>query len=63
MSLPTPGHPVRAHRLVVPLWRPLICLADGAIYAFWELRDGQMGFRTVQARCDDMSPSVLSQRP
>jgi DNA-binding HxlR family transcriptional regulator len=28
----------------------------------WELRDGQMGFRTVQARCDDMSPSVLSQR-
>lgn len=28
----------------------------------WELRDGPLGFRALQARCDDMSPSVLSQR-
>lgn len=28
----------------------------------WELRDGPLGFRELQARCDGMSPSVLSQR-
>lgn len=28
----------------------------------WELRDGPLGFRALQARCDGMSPSVLSQR-
>ena len=28
----------------------------------WELRDGPVGFRALQARCDGMSPSVLSQR-
>jgi DNA-binding HxlR family transcriptional regulator len=28
----------------------------------WELRDGSLGFRALQARCDGMSPSVLSQR-
>jgi DNA-binding HxlR family transcriptional regulator len=28
----------------------------------WELRDDPAGFRQLQLRCDDMSPSVLSQR-
>lgn len=28
----------------------------------WELREGPVGFRALQARCDGMSPSVLSQR-
>jgi DNA-binding HxlR family transcriptional regulator len=28
----------------------------------WELRDGPLGFRALQAQCDAMSPSVLSQR-
>jgi DNA-binding HxlR family transcriptional regulator len=28
----------------------------------WELRGGPMGFRALQARCEGMSPSVLSQR-
>jgi DNA-binding HxlR family transcriptional regulator len=28
----------------------------------WELRDGPLGFRELQARCDGMSPSVLQQR-
>jgi DNA-binding HxlR family transcriptional regulator len=28
----------------------------------WELRDGHLGFRTLQDRCDARSPSVLSQR-
>ncbi len=28
----------------------------------WELRDGPLGFREIQGRCDGMSPTVLSQR-
>jgi DNA-binding HxlR family transcriptional regulator len=28
----------------------------------WELRDGPLGFRELQARCDDMSSSVLRTR-
>ena len=28
----------------------------------WELRSEALGFRTLQERCDSMSPSVLSQR-
>jgi DNA-binding HxlR family transcriptional regulator len=28
----------------------------------WELRDGELGFRPLQQRCDNMSSSVLSQR-
>ena len=28
----------------------------------WELRDGPLGFRELQQRCDSMSSSVLRQR-
>ena len=28
----------------------------------WELRDGPLGFRELQSRCDSMSSSVLSDR-
>jgi DNA-binding HxlR family transcriptional regulator len=28
----------------------------------WELKDGAVGFRALQERCDGMSPSSLSQR-
>jgi DNA-binding HxlR family transcriptional regulator len=28
----------------------------------WELREGPLGFRALQARCEGMSSSVLSQR-
>ncbi|HEV8194948.1 MAG TPA: helix-turn-helix domain-containing protein [Ktedonobacterales bacterium] len=33
-----------------------------ALRILWELRAGSLGFRTLQERCDAMSPSVLSQR-
>jgi len=33
-----------------------------ALRILWELREGPSGFRALQARCDGMSPSVLSQR-
>lgn len=33
-----------------------------ALRVLWELRDGPLGFRELQARCDGMSSSVLRAR-
>jgi len=33
-----------------------------ALRVLWELRDGPLGFRELQARCDGMSSSVLRDR-
>jgi DNA-binding HxlR family transcriptional regulator len=33
-----------------------------ALRILWELRDGALGFRELQARCDGMSSSVLRTR-
>ena len=33
-----------------------------AMRVLWELRDGRLGFRVLQRRCDYMSSSVLTQR-
>jgi DNA-binding HxlR family transcriptional regulator len=33
-----------------------------ALRILWELRDGALTFRELQARCDGMSPSVLNER-
>jgi DNA-binding HxlR family transcriptional regulator len=33
-----------------------------ALRVLWELRDGPHGFRTLQQRCGDVSPTSLSQR-
>jgi DNA-binding HxlR family transcriptional regulator len=33
-----------------------------ALRIMWELRDGPLGFRQLQARCDGMSSSVLRTR-
>jgi len=33
-----------------------------ALRILWELREGPAAFQALQARCDSMSPSVLSQR-
>jgi len=33
-----------------------------ALRILWELRDGDRGFRELQAMCDGMSPSVLRDR-
>ncbi len=63
MSRPRPGKPVRGSRT----GRPLMALLDllgrrWALRILWELHAGPLGFRDIQARCDDMSSSVLSQR-
>lgn len=63
MTLPTPGRPVRGSRS----GRPIMALLDllgrrWALRITWELSQAPAGFRELQARCDAMSPSVLSQR-
>jgi DNA-binding HxlR family transcriptional regulator len=63
MTTPTPGKPVRGSRT----GRPIMALLDllgrrWALRIIWELRQDTRGFRALQAQCDGMSPSVLSQR-
>ena len=63
MAGPKPGSPVRGSRS----GRPIMALLDllgrrWALRVLWELSQAPAGFRELQARCDGMSPSVLSQR-
>ncbi len=60
---PLPGLPARGSRS----GRPVMALLDllgrrWALRILWELRDGPLGFRALQGRCDGMSSSVLNQR-
>ena len=63
MAKPLPGRPVRGSTT----GRPIMALLDllgrrWSMRICWELSTAPAGFRTLQARCDGMSPSVLSQR-
>jgi DNA-binding HxlR family transcriptional regulator len=63
MTTPKPGKPVRGSQT----GRPIMALLDllgrrWTLRILWELREGNVGFRAIQDRCDSMSPSVLSQR-
>jgi len=63
MPTPLPGNPVRGSRT----GRPIMALLDllgrrWILRVLWELREQTLGFRALQAHCDGMSPSVLSQR-
>jgi DNA-binding HxlR family transcriptional regulator len=47
--------------------RPIMELLDvlgrrWALRVLWELREGPVTFRALRERCDDVSPSVLSER-
>ncbi|GAA4202761.1 hypothetical protein GCM10022220_10760 [Actinocatenispora rupis] len=60
---PRPGRPVRGSETGRPLMAALDLFGRRwALRVVWELRDGDLGFRQLQARCDDMSSSVLRQR-
>jgi DNA-binding HxlR family transcriptional regulator len=63
VSTPRPGQPARGTRT----GRPLLVVFDllgrrWALRVLWELREERLGFRALQARCDDMSSSVLRDR-
>lgn len=60
---PLPGAQVRGSES----GRPIMALLDllgrrWALRTIWELRDGPVLFRALQARCGGMSSSVLNQR-
>ena len=62
-SRPRPGQPARGTRT----GRPLLVAFDllgrrWALRVLWELRDGPVGFRALQQRCEAMSSSVLRDR-
>ncbi len=60
---PRPGTPVRGSAS----GRPVMALLDllgrrWTLRVVWELRDGPLAFRDLQAACDGMSSSVLNAR-
>lgn len=60
---PVPGHPVRGSRS----GRPIMALLDllgrrWCLRILWELREAPGSFRSLQSRCDEVSPSVLNTR-
>ncbi|MEU7908904.1 helix-turn-helix domain-containing protein [Actinoplanes sp. NPDC049118] len=58
-----PGKPVRGSSTGRPLMAALDLFGRRwNLRIVWELRDGAVGFRALQQRCDDMSSSVLRQR-
>lgn len=63
MSTPLPGGPVRGSTTGRPIMAALDLLGRRwALRVLWELRDGPVGFRALQHRCDGISPTVLSTR-
>jgi DNA-binding HxlR family transcriptional regulator len=60
---PRPGRPVRGSTTGRPLMAAMDLLGRRwALRIVWELRDGPLGARALQNRCDRMSSSVLYQR-
>jgi DNA-binding HxlR family transcriptional regulator len=60
---PRPGQPVRGSTTGRPLMAAMDLLGRRwALRIVWELRDGPLGARALQARCDRMSSSVLYER-
>jgi DNA-binding HxlR family transcriptional regulator len=61
--LPLPGKPVRGSQSGRPLMAALDLLGHRwTLRILWELRRKPYKFRDLQARCDNMSTSVLSTR-
>jgi DNA-binding HxlR family transcriptional regulator len=60
---PLPGRPVRGSESGKPIMALLDLLGRRwALRTIWELRDGPLLFRALQARCAGMSSSVLNER-
>jgi DNA-binding HxlR family transcriptional regulator len=63
MTTPTPGRRVRGSSTGRPIMAALDLLGRRwALRVLWELRAEPIGFRDLQARCDNMSSSVLRDR-
>ena len=62
-SPPRPGRPVRGSATGRPIMAALDLFGRRwTLRVVWELREGALGFRQLQQRCDGMSSSVLQTR-
>ena len=63
MKTPKPGQPVRGSQS----GRPIMALFDllgrrWTLRILWELREGPLGWSELRARCENLSPTLLTQR-
>ena len=62
-EIPRPGQPVRGSDRGLPIMARLDLLGRRwALRVIWELREDRLTFRDLQARCGNISSSVLNQR-
>ena len=60
---PLPGKPVKGSESGRPIMAALNLLSRRWVLRIvWELKDGPCGFREMQARCNQLSPTTLSTR-
>ncbi|MFW6327272.1 MAG: winged helix-turn-helix transcriptional regulator [Bacteroidota bacterium] len=63
MSIPIPGQPVRGSKTGVPIMALFDLLGrTWAMGVIWQLQNGPYTFRTLQDRCESISPSILNNR-
>lgn len=63
MKYPLPGRPVRGSRTGVPVMALLDLLGrNWALGIIWQLSDGPLTFRELQAKCEALSPTTLNTR-
>ncbi|MBO9402229.1 helix-turn-helix domain-containing protein [Shimia sp. R9_3] len=62
-QVPTPGRPVRGSKTGKPIMALFDLLGRSwALGVLWQLSDGALTFRALQARCEQVSPTVLNRR-
>ena len=63
MAIPIPGKPVRGSTSGAPVMAIFDLLGRRwAMGIVWQLSDGPRSFSELQARCDSISPTILSTR-
>ena len=63
MAIPKPGQPVRGSKSGKPMMALFDLLGRSwAMGIIWNLHDGPQTFRSLQARCETVSPSTLNSR-
>ena len=63
MALPIPGSPVRGSKTGKPIMALLDLLGrTWALGVIWQLRSETLSFGTLQLRCENISPTLLTKR-
>lgn len=63
MVLPIPGNPVRGSKTGKPIMAALDLLGrTWALGIIWQLRQGPLSFSELQQHCENISPTLLTNR-